>query len=194
MDIIGRSYRTKGVKAMRIGNRVFVAVVVLSLGTLACGLGGAVGELQEVQEQVEAVQDQVDAVQAQDDGSGGGMGFGEECPLVTTAEVEAATGSSVVGSTTVDTSESMHCSFGLESESFFQIQVTDAGENVANVYQNLLNNAVGEGSEVDGPWEAGMFFPSSGLMFRTTTDVVWISMDNQNAAVQVGSAVAGRLP
>lgn len=139
------------------------------------------------------MQDQVDAVQDQDDASGEGTAFWEECPLVTTTEVEAATGSNVVGATTVDTSESLHCSFGLEGENFFQIQVTDAGENVANVYQQLLNNALGEGSEVDGPWEAGMFFPASGLMFRTTTDVVWISMDNQNAAVQVGSAVAGRL-
>jgi hypothetical protein len=177
-----------------MGNRVFAAVMALSLGTLACGLGGAVGELQEVQDQVEAVQDQLDDFQAQDDASGAGAAFGQECPVVTTAEVEAAAGSSVVGSTSVDTSESLHCSFGLEGENFFQIQVTDAGEDVTSVYQRLLNNALGEGSEVEGPWEAGMYFPDSGLMFRMTTNVVWINLDDQSAAVQVGSAVAGRLP
>lgn len=181
---------------MRVERRVLVAVVAVSLAVLACSLGGAAGELQEVQEGVEAVQEMAEAVEGQESAPGAGSPLGDECPVVSSAEIEAATGLSVVGATTVNAPQALHCSFALEGETFFQLQVTGGGseEEVGDAYQSLVNNAVGDGSAVDGPWEAGMFFPSSGLMFRTASNVVWINLQDQNAALQVGSAVAGGLP
>lgn len=195
------------------GRSVLVAVMAMSLGMLACSLPGIAGDVQEVQEQVEAVQDMAEKLeeqaapadaaqeesesqQGQDDAPESGALPGGECPVLTSADVEAATGSSVMFATSAPTSEALHCSFALEGEVFFQLTVMDgrSGGSVADEYQSLLNNAIGEGHEVDGPWEAGMFFPATGLIFRTSTNVVWINMQDQAAAVQVGSAVAAHLP
>lgn len=175
-------------------------MTTLALGALACGLGGP-GPAGEVQEQVEAVQEQVESAQEQVEEQSGAPDAGsplmDECPVAATADIEAATGSGVAVVQTVDTPDALLCSIGLEDGSVFQIQVTmsGGGGERTGAYESLLNNAMGEGSAVDGPWDEGMYFPDTGLIFRTAENVVWINLgDNQAAAVQLGSAVVGRLP
>jgi hypothetical protein len=177
---------------MRNGRRVFAALIALSLGTLACGLGGAppMEEQQEMQEQAGDVQQQNGADAAYSPTR-------DECPVVTTDEVTAVTGLGVTALSTTETPEALLCTIGLEGGAGFRIQVTMSGgsEREGTSYESLMSLAVGEGSAVDGPWDEGMYFPETGLIFHTATNVVWIDIkNNQDSAMQVGTAVAGRLP
>ena len=47
---------------------------------------------------------------------------------------------------------------------------------------------------MSGPWEQGLLYDGTGLVYQTGTNTVIVLAADANAATQIGTTIAGRLP
>lgn len=188
---------------------VALAAAGLSLAVMACLCGGlpTPGNLAQnvVEEQgqtaaEEAVEAQVEQqIEEQLNEEGVDLGLGDECPVLTAAEYQAATGMAVTYSVTAATAEGLVCSITTD-EAATSIQVFDDPE-AGDLFNNYATSGMGavagdEGVQVSGPWDQGVYFPGVGMVFQKGNNLVLMldSTLDQNAATAVASSVTGRLP